>query len=66
MAGAPIVEEALKAAILVRFYLARKDEFDGVVDGVIYAAMVGLGFAFAENVDYYGRAFQQGGPADSP
>jgi len=63
MAGAPIVEEALKAAVLVRFYLARKDEFDGVVDGVIYAAMVGLGFAFAENVDYYGRALQQGGPA---
>ena len=63
MAGAPIVEEALKAAILVRFYVARKDEFDGVVDGVIYAAMVGLGFAFAENVAYYGSALQQGGPA---
>jgi RsiW-degrading membrane proteinase PrsW (M82 family) len=61
MAGAPVVEEALKAAILIRFYIARKDEFDGVVDGVIYAAMVGLGFAFAENVDYYGRALQQGG-----
>jgi RsiW-degrading membrane proteinase PrsW (M82 family) len=63
IAGAPIVEEALKAAVLVRFYLARKDEFDGVVDGVIYAAMVGLGFAFAENVDYYGRALQYGGTA---
>jgi RsiW-degrading membrane proteinase PrsW (M82 family) len=61
MASAPLVEEALKAAILVRFYVARKDEFDGVVDGVIYAGMVGLGFAFAENVDYYGRALQQGG-----
>jgi RsiW-degrading membrane proteinase PrsW (M82 family) len=63
IAGAPVVEEALKAAVLVRFYVARKDEFDGVVDGVIYAAMVGLGFAFAENVDYYGRALQQGGTA---
>ena len=63
MAGAPVVEEALKAAILVRFYLARRDEFDGVVDGVIYSAMVGLGFAFAENVDYYGRALQHGGTA---
>ena len=61
IASAPVVEEALKASILVRFYTARKDEFDGVVDGVIYAAMVGLGFAFAENVDYYGRALQQGG-----
>ena len=61
--SAPLVEEALKAAILVRFYRRRKDEFDGVVDGVIYAAMVGLGFAFAENVDYYARAFQHGGTA---
>jgi RsiW-degrading membrane proteinase PrsW (M82 family) len=63
LAGAPVVEEALKAAILVRFYRARRDEFDGVVDGVIYAAMVGLGFAFAENVDYYGRALRHGGTA---
>jgi RsiW-degrading membrane proteinase PrsW (M82 family) len=61
MASAPVVEEALKAAILFRFYIARRDEFDGPVDGVIYAAMVGLGFAFAENVDYYGRALQHGG-----
>jgi hypothetical protein len=47
----------------VRFFVARRDEFDGVVDGVIYSAMVGLGFAFAENVDYYGRALQHGGTA---
>jgi len=63
MASAPMVEEALKAAILFRFYIARRDEFDGPVDGVIYSAMVGLGFAFVENVDYYGRALLDGGPA---
>jgi RsiW-degrading membrane proteinase PrsW (M82 family) len=61
--SAPVVEEALKAVILVRFYTRRRDEFDGVVDGLIYAAMVGLGFAFAENVDYYGRALQKDGMA---
>ena len=61
LASAPVGEEALKAVVLVWIYRARRDEFDGVVDGVIYAAMVGLGFAFAENVDYYGRALQQGG-----
>jgi RsiW-degrading membrane proteinase PrsW (M82 family) len=60
---APLVEEALKAVILFRFYAKRKDEFDGVVDGLIYAAMVGLGFAFVENVDYYGRALQKDGMA---
>ncbi|HOG28739.1 MAG TPA: PrsW family intramembrane metalloprotease [Vicinamibacterales bacterium] len=58
---APLVEEALKGAVLAWLFLRRRDEFDGAVDGVIYAAMVGLGFAFAENVDYYGRAFQKGG-----
>jgi RsiW-degrading membrane proteinase PrsW (M82 family) len=60
---APLVEEALKAVILFRFYAKRRDEFDGVVDGLIYAAMVGLGFAFVENVDYYGRALQKDGMA---
>jgi protease PrsW len=59
--SAPLVEELLKGAILVRFYVKRRDEFDGPVDGVIYAAMVGLGFAFAENIDYYGRAFKSDG-----
>jgi RsiW-degrading membrane proteinase PrsW (M82 family) len=61
LGSAPVTEEALKAAVLVWIYRARPDEFDGVVDGVIYAAMAGLGFAFAENVDYYGRALQEGG-----
>jgi RsiW-degrading membrane proteinase PrsW (M82 family) len=61
MLAAPLVEEALKGAILLRYFVKRRDEFDGPIDGVIYAAMVGLGFAFAENVDYYGRAFRQDG-----
>jgi protease PrsW len=60
---APLIEEALKGYILYRFYRRRKDEFDGVIDGIIYAAMVGLGFAFAENVDYYGRALAKEGTA---
>jgi len=59
---APIAEELLKAFILFRFYSRKKTEFDGVVDGVIYAAMVGLGFAFMENIDYYGRALIKEGP----
>ena len=59
---APIAEELLKAFILFRFYSRKRTEFDGVVDGVIYAAMVGLGFAFMENIDYYGRALIKEGP----
>jgi RsiW-degrading membrane proteinase PrsW (M82 family) len=54
--SAPIVEETAKAIILFIFFFAKRDEFDGVVDGIVYAAMVGLGFAMTENIQYYGRA----------
>jgi RsiW-degrading membrane proteinase PrsW (M82 family) len=51
--GAPLVEETLKGAVLVGLLWRRRQEFDGPTDGVIYAAMVGLGFAMIENVGYY-------------
>ncbi|HKR61427.1 MAG TPA: PrsW family intramembrane metalloprotease [Pyrinomonadaceae bacterium] len=55
--SAPIVEETAKAIILFIFFFAKRDEFDGVVDGIVYAAMAGLGFAMTENIQYYARAF---------
>src|SRR5260221_9944770 len=58
--SAPIVEESSKALILLILFFWKKDEFDGIVDGVLYAGMVGLGFAMTENVLYYGRALQGG------
>lgn len=54
--SAPIVEEISKAIILMIFFFWKKDEFDGVIDGIVYAAMVGLGFAMTENIQYYGKA----------
>lgn len=60
--SAPLVEESAKAIILFIFFFARRDEFDGVVDGIVYAAMVGLGFAMTENIQYYGRAAFAEGP----
>ncbi len=59
--SAPIVEESAKALILLIFFFLKKDEFDGVLDGIVYAAMVGLGFAMTENIQYYGRAVLHGG-----
>ncbi len=59
--SAPIVEETTKALALLILFLWKKDEFDGVVDGIVYAAMVGLGFAMVENFIYYGRALAGGG-----
>lgn len=55
--SAPIVEEAFKAAFLVGLLWWRRREFDGIVDGVVYAGLVAAGFAFTENVLYFGRAF---------
>src|SRR3954471_10767969 len=59
--SAPIVEESAKALILFILFFWKKDEFDGIIDGIIYAGMVGLGFAMTENILYYGRAALQGG-----
>ncbi len=51
--GAPVVEESLKGLILIILLWRRRQELDGPTDGIIYAAMVGLGFAMMENIGYY-------------
>ncbi|NAZ83540.1 PrsW family intramembrane metalloprotease [Kineococcus sp. R8] len=53
---APLVEESLKGLGVLLVVLVQRRQFDGVVDGIVYAACVGLGFAFLENVLYLGRA----------
>jgi RsiW-degrading membrane proteinase PrsW (M82 family) len=59
--SAPIVEESTKALALLILFFWKKDEFDNVIDGIVYAAMVGLGFAMVENFIYYGGALVEGG-----
>ena len=61
--SAPIVEEIGKAFILYIFFFWKKDEFDGVIDGVVYASLSALGFAMTENILYYGKAAAEGGDA---
>ncbi|MEU8249636.1 PrsW family intramembrane metalloprotease [Nonomuraea sp. NPDC048916] len=51
--GAPVVEETMKGLVLLGLLRFRRAELDGPTDGVIYASMVGLGFAMSENVSYY-------------
>ncbi|WP_298804510.1 PrsW family intramembrane metalloprotease [uncultured Pseudokineococcus sp.] len=58
---APLTEEIAKALGVVAVLLLRRREFDGVVDGVVYAGMVGIGFAFVENVLYFSGALVAGG-----
>lgn len=57
---APVVEESIKALVLFGFLWFRHQELDGPTDGVIYAGMVGLGFAMVEDVLYYTKTFTMG------
>lgn len=62
---APVTEELSKGLFIVLAVLLRRREIDGVLDGIVYAGMVGIGFAFTENVLYYivvyaGGALQPG------
>ena len=59
--GAPFVEEGLKGFGVLLIVLLRRREFDGVVDGIVYAGLVGAGFAFSENIIYLGREFVEYG-----
>ena len=54
--SAPIFEELFKGLLVLGMFIFLRTEFDGVVDGVIYATFAALGFAAVENVIYYGGA----------
>lgn len=51
---APVVEEAVKGAFVVGLLLFKRREFDGIVDGIVYAGLTAAGFAFTENILYIG------------
>ena len=55
--AAPVVEELTKAGALLVVFLWKRKEIDGVVDAVVYASMVGLGFSTVENFIYYGATY---------
>jgi RsiW-degrading membrane proteinase PrsW (M82 family) len=57
--SAPLAEEFWKGLAVLGFFYFLRREFDGVVDGIIYATFAALGFAAIENVDYYSRAAAQ-------
>ena len=55
--GAPVVEEATKGLFLLLLLWWRRAELDGILDGIVYAGMVGVGFAFTENILYLASAY---------
>lgn len=54
---APVTEEACKGLFLVMLLWWRRAELDGILDGLVYAGMVGIGFAFTENILYLAAAY---------
>jgi len=54
---APFVEEILKGCGVVLIYLIARDEVDDVMDGFVYGAICGLGFAIVEDVFYFMAVF---------
>ncbi len=58
--SAPIAEEFWKGLAILGFFYFLRREFDGIVDGIIYATFCALGFAAVENVSYYARAAFKG------
>ncbi len=56
VAVAPSIEELCKAGAIWGMVFFLRREFDGMVDGVIYATFVAIGFAATENLVYYAGA----------
>ncbi|RFA20624.1 PrsW family intramembrane metalloprotease [Subtercola boreus] len=58
---APLVEESAKGFGVLLIFLVLRRTFDGPVDGLVYAATVAGGFAFTENILYFGSSLIEGG-----
>lgn len=58
---APVVEEVVKGLALFLILVVQRHELDSPLDGIIYGAMVGMGFAMVENVLYYTTYFSESG-----
>jgi protease PrsW len=54
---APFAEEILKGVGIVLIVLIARDEVDDVLDGFVYGALCGLGFAIVEDVFYFVAVF---------
>ncbi|MFJ6653985.1 PrsW family intramembrane metalloprotease [Microbacterium sp. NPDC091313] len=61
---APIVEEIGKGLGVFLIFVAARRAFDGPVDGIVYGALVGAGFAFTENIQYFAVSLLEGGVSD--
>ena len=54
---APATEEPAKCIFLLLTFLRQRRVIDGFLDGLVYAGLVGIGFAFIENIGYYAASY---------
>jgi len=59
--SAPIVEEVAKALGVVLIFWLLRAEFDNMRDGLVYGAVVGLGFNWVEAALYVAQGYVQSG-----
>src|SRR6478736_2000478 len=62
---APIVEEVAKGLGVLIVYAVGRRAFDGPIDGIVYGALVGAGFAFTENIQYFALSWIEGGVGEA-
>lgn len=58
---APLAEESLKGIAILLVAWVFRSEFDSLVDGLVYAGIVALGFAATENVFYLFSGYEEKG-----
>ncbi|MEC8422296.1 MAG: PrsW family intramembrane metalloprotease [Myxococcota bacterium] len=58
--SAPFIEELTKGSAVMLLFVLFRRHFDNVLDGMLYGAFIGLGFAWFENVLYYAEAGSEG------
>jgi len=62
---APVVEEFAKGLGVFLIFATARRAFDGPIDGIVYGALVGAGFAFTENIQYFAVSFIEGGVTET-
>jgi protease PrsW len=60
--SAGVFEELAKGTAVVLLFLVMRNDFDDIVDGIVYGAAVGLGFNFMESVAYMTNLYAIFGP----
>lgn len=58
---APVSEEFGKGLFPFLILLLRRSQLHGILDGIVYAVLTGIGFAFTEDIVYYLQSFSEGG-----